>query len=479
MPLPISQSNLHSADLPSLSPPNLDVENSLPPFSGLLDVESSTGTPLAPAAETNNSTWQARNPNCPVIPAHVSKNKKILNTKQASRQITAEQCAIKHKALQTNIKLFLEEQKCKLETIATTHDVMVKYLNHLVTLQMYYHTTCKPHLTNVPIHAKAKEVNSGNEVCNLLANNPKMQPEILTEEQKEYYIQELVKQHNLMAHGVCASNIAAGEDVFLVMHQIIEELENLHDHTGIYASLFITHGHINDSTQASWFGTDNSATFWEDILGHPAGDVAFLYEQWACAQDLEEHDSLSNMRKQVTALISNGLTYVTGKWHAMMNYSNYNTAIVEMYGVKLLGWPMGIPFVNPSSIGTVSEICKLHNSLKSGECHWKKLSKAECNAFSSELEACHASGEVVKKPHKKCSDVDIPRKWKNLSGSNPSKEGSPSKQARCDTVRKRVVPKSTEFVCDTDDDQEDRSEEDIDWSIFVVTMQRGRQVSAD
>ncbi|KIK18129.1 hypothetical protein PISMIDRAFT_110092 [Pisolithus microcarpus 441] len=459
MPLAVSQSNplslQHSTHLPLLSLPNLDVENSLPPISSLLDVESGTGTPLAPAAETNNSTWQARNPNHLVIPPHVSKKNKILNAKQASCQIAAEQCATKHEALKVDINLYLEEQKCKLETIMTTHDITVKYLNCLVTLQMYYHTTCKPHLTNALIHAKVKEVKADHakgsqyslsKVRELLANDPKMQLENLTEEQKEYYIQELVKQHDLMAHGVCANNIAAGEDVFLVMHWIIDELENLCNCTSIYASLFVTHGHINDSTQASWFRMDNSASFWEDVLGCSVGDIACLYELWACAQghNLEECDSLANMRKQVTALISNGLT------------------IVETYGVKLLGWPVGIPFINPSSIGTINEVCKLRDSLKSGECHWKKLLKAKNSAFTSELEAHHASGEVVKKPCKKHSDAGVPHKQKNILGSNPSKEGPSSKQARHDTGRKRVVSKSTEFVHDMDDDQEDGSEEDID-----------------
>ncbi|KIK22167.1 hypothetical protein PISMIDRAFT_102884 [Pisolithus microcarpus 441] len=423
-PLAVSQSTplslQHSGHLPPLSLPTLDVENSLPPILSLLDVENSTGTPLAPVAETNNSTWQARNPNRPVIPSCVLKKNKISNAEQASHQIAAEQCATKHKALQVDINLYLEEQKRRLETIAMTHDVMVKYVDRLVTSQTYYHTTCKPHLTNVLIHAKVKEVNldcaegsrySLSEVCELLANDLKMQLENLTEEQKEYYIQELVKQQDLMAHGVCANNIAAGEDVFSVMHRIIDELENLRDRTGIYASLFVTRGHINDSTQASWFRTDNSAVFWEDVLGCSAGDVAHLYEQWACAQghNLEERDSLANMRKQVTALISNGLT------------------IVEMYGVKLLGWPTGVPFVNPSSIGTVSEIRKLCNSLKSGECRWKKLSKAQRNAFSSKLEAHRASGEVVKKPRKKHSDAGVPCKRKNVLGSDPSKEGPSSK----------------------------------------------------
>ncbi|KIK13558.1 hypothetical protein PISMIDRAFT_34620, partial [Pisolithus microcarpus 441] len=348
------------------------------------------------------STWQVRNPNRPVIPSRVSKKNKISITERASHQITAEQRATKRKALQADINLYLEEQKRRLETIATTHDVTVKYMDRLVTSQTYYHTMHKPHLMNALIHAKAKEVNSGDlsEVCELLANDPKMQPENLTEEQKEYYIQELVKQRDLMAHGVRANNIAAGEDVFSVTHQIIDELENLRDRTGIYVSLFITCGHINDSTQASWCGMDNSAVFWEDVLGRSAGDVARLYEQWACAQG-HKRDSLANMRKQVTALISNGLSaYI----------SNYNTAIVETYGVKLLGWPTGVPFINPSSIGTISEICKLRNSLKSGECRWKKLLKAERNAFSSELEARRASGEVVKKPHKKRSDAGVPRK---------------------------------------------------------------------
>ncbi|KAI6010382.1 hypothetical protein BKA83DRAFT_4068639 [Pisolithus microcarpus] len=390
-PLAVSQSTplslQHSGHLPPLSLPTLDVENSLPPILSLLDVENSTGTPLAPVAETNNSTWQARNPNRPVIPSCVLKKNKISNAEQASHQIAAEQCATKHKALQVDINLYLEEQKRRLETIAMTHDVMVKYVDRLVTSQTYYHTTCKPHLTNGSRYSLS-------EVCELLANDLKMQLENLTEEQKEYYIQELVKQQDLMAHGVCANNIAAGEDVFSVMHRIIDELENLRDRTGIYASLFVTRGHINDSTQASWFRTDNSAVFWEDVLGCSAGDVAHLYEQWACAQG---------------------------------HSNNYNTAIVEMYGVKLLGWPTGVPFVNPSSIGTVSEIRKLCNSLKSGECRWKKLSKAQRNAFSSKLEAHRASGEVVKKPRKKHSDAGVPCKRKNVLGSDPSKEGPSSK----------------------------------------------------
>ena len=33
-----------------------------------------------------------------------------------------------------------------------------------------------------------------------------------------------------------------------------------------------------------WYGTDDSATFWEDVVKHPAVDVLRQYEQWACMQ---------------------------------------------------------------------------------------------------------------------------------------------------------------------------------------------------
>ena len=51
-----------------------------------------------------------------------------------------------------------------------------------------------------------------------------MHPNNLSEEQKEYYIEELVKHCDLLAHGVCVSNITAPKDVLWVMHEITREV---------------------------------------------------------------------------------------------------------------------------------------------------------------------------------------------------------------------------------------------------------------
>jgi hypothetical protein len=68
---------------------------------------------------------------------------------------------------------------------------------------------------------------------------------------------------------------------------------------------------------------------------------------------------------------------VTGKKDITMNYSNYETSIVETYGVRLVGWPLGVKFVNPSNIGTVGDIRKLWDALKACTCYWAALSSAE------------------------------------------------------------------------------------------------------
>ncbi|KAI5987294.1 hypothetical protein EDD15DRAFT_2199659 [Pisolithus albus] len=159
--LPLPEGSITPLAVSQSTPLSLQHKNSPPPIPSLLDVESGAGAPLAPMAETNSSTWQARNPNRPVIPPRISKKNKISDAERASHQIAAEQRATKREALQADINTYLEEQKRRLETIATTHDVTIKYLDRLVTSQTYYHTTCKPHLANALIHAKVKEVNSG------------------------------------------------------------------------------------------------------------------------------------------------------------------------------------------------------------------------------------------------------------------------------------------------------------------------------
>lgn len=63
------------------------------------------------------------------------------------------------------------------------------------------------------------------------------------------------------------------------------KLDDLRVRTGIYATVFVVRGHINDTTQSSMHGTDNSDDFWEDVYDLPMADFLRQYEQWACTQN--------------------------------------------------------------------------------------------------------------------------------------------------------------------------------------------------
>ncbi|KAI6100567.1 hypothetical protein F5141DRAFT_1009356, partial [Pisolithus sp. B1] len=205
--------------------------------------------------------------------------------------------------------------------------------------------------------------------------------------------------------------------------------------------------------QSTWTTTDNSVEFWEDVFGHQIMDIARQYEQWACTQNqnLLERDSLGSLRKQITKAISSGLEKITNKKHIVMNYHSYETAIIEMYGVCLVGWPEDVRFANPSAIGTVAEARKLQDTLHSGTCFWKKLSKSELDLFATELNACHVAGETIRKPRKKRSDAGIPRKRKAPIGGKENIQ--PRKIAR--STHKHTLPKSAAIVPTSDEEDSD------------------------
>lgn len=93
-----------------------------------------------------------------------------------------------------------------------------------------------------------------------------------------------------------------------------------------------------------------------------------------------------------------------------MNYNNYETAIVETYAVRLVGWLQGVKFISPSNIGTVGEIRKLHDTLRAKTCYWAALTPAEVKAHTATLDVRWLTGETVQQLRKKRSDAGISRK---------------------------------------------------------------------
>ncbi|KAI6040086.1 hypothetical protein EDC04DRAFT_2602733 [Pisolithus marmoratus] len=323
------------------------------------------------------STWAMCNPDARIIqpcpPGQISEAQK------ASWAIAHEQRVAKKTLLDKAVQEYLTQQASKMEEIALRHNVTVEYLKGIVQQH------------NALLHAKALEVN---------ANHPSRSKYSLKEIQQ--MVKEDEKLQNLTQEEMDEYIIALNEHRNMKIH----ELHGLHNRTGIYATLLVTQGHINDSIQLTWTTTDNSKEFWEDIFGHQIVDVAHQYEQWACTQNQNplEHDSLRNLCKQITKAISSGLAQ------------------------------------------------KLHDALHSGCCFWKKLSKNELEHFITELNTRHVAGKAVQKPRKKWSDAGTSQKCK---APTCGKENVPP-QKKAHSSHKHILPKSIEIIATSDEeDSED------------------------
>jgi hypothetical protein len=60
---------------------------------------------------------------------------------------------------------------------------------------------------------------------------------------------------------------------------IVLQLHVLWDRTGIYATLLMVWGHVNNQIQSMWIATDNASEFWEDRMEVALDNMAHQFEE--------------------------------------------------------------------------------------------------------------------------------------------------------------------------------------------------------
>ena len=142
-----------------------------------------------------------------------------------------------------------------------------------------------------------------------------------------------------------------------------------------------------------------------------------------------------------------------------MCYVKYKQDIVSKHKVELVGWPAAIKFSNPSEIGTVEEIRKLHQALKVGDCKWIAQSRRQQAAYVAMLAEKEAAGERVVKKRKERSD-----KGKTRAGAKSGKKAATGKSSNTGKGHGRRAGDKQGGVArgneDDDDDDDDDEEED-------------------
>ncbi|KAF8514581.1 hypothetical protein BU17DRAFT_52486, partial [Hysterangium stoloniferum] len=178
----------------------------------------------------------------------------------------------------------------------------------------------------------------------------------------------------------------------------------------------------------TFHGSGDSMEFFSEVLERDLWELARLFEQWLCKREknIVECDTIGKFRIQSTGIIRAGLHMalhvsdmaythfcftsgnITNIKRIEMNYTNYETTIVQAHGVKLVGFPLN-QFVNPSEVTNITDMRQLCNALRSDECKWIQLSQPELDIHAEGCKAHHKDGEVVGKPRKKRCDAGVLR----------------------------------------------------------------------
>ena len=95
-----------------------------------------------------------------------------------------------------------------------------------------------------------------------------------------------------------------------------------------------------------------------------------------------------------------------------MNYINYEDVIMQGHKVMIVGWPKKVPFVSPSAIGNLADMCILNDAWLSGAARWVRMSKDQIKSHTEDLEHHREGGESVGKKRKQRSDAGVKRRSK-------------------------------------------------------------------
>jgi hypothetical protein len=141
-----------------------------------------------------------------------------------------------------------------------------------------------------------------------------------------------------------------------------------------------------------------------------------------------------------------------------MNYVNYDIAIVQKHRVELVGWPDGIPFANPSAIGTVGAVRILREALIVGDCKWIAQTKRQQGVHAAMLKTKRDAGDPIGKKRKQRSDKGKKRSRQgveDISDGEPQKKKKRAAMSKSATSQLPPAYKSRNFINDESDDDEE------------------------
>ncbi|KAJ7636844.1 hypothetical protein FB45DRAFT_907471 [Roridomyces roridus] len=233
-----------------------------------------------------------------------------------------------------------------------------------------------------------------------IANNRHLYDDY-TEEEEAELLAKLEEKRTVKKSGARANNLLAKIVAKKTIAKIGQMMIALAQQTGVIGHAAFTRTHPHDKTGTYFVESEGGGDFLAHAFGKSAPDFMVMYEMWGMNRDkVTLANELLRLQKACRVIIMKGFLLVRGVTKAQMNHKDYIGAIVKKFGVGIIGWPQGVPFVTASKIGALPTIKKLHDALESGACHWRKLTPSEKARLIAQHEEMLENGEVTKTTRK-------------------------------------------------------------------------------
>ncbi|KAF8151388.1 hypothetical protein B0H34DRAFT_801142 [Crassisporium funariophilum] len=387
--LPIAQVSILAAPahIPNVPAPIPNVPapvSDIPALASL--VKSQTSCPafcLPDPVDGSLLLWASRNPTKAVQAPRFRASASLTDAAKATCSLKAKARQYKKKDFGVDFALLLAQHDTLISDLAQRHSMTVDYVSRQVNASTNYKKHCEPNIYNALVHETGKEMNEGQSIGD------------------QYSLAEI--QAKVKEDGGVLEPSSSQRNQLLVSLEETRVLKtiSLGQHTVIQGLAIFVKGHNHDSFLPSFLECKNSSMFFLEVIGINIFDLMAKFEQWSCNPGPE---NLQSLQTEVKNLVLSGLEKSVGKKGLAMNYANYNKAIMLKYHVEFLGWPVNIPFANPSKIGTTPLLRTLCDALHVGTCSWQTMSMQRRQKFASEQRAGKYAGELPKKKCKTRSD---------------------------------------------------------------------------
>ncbi|KAJ7065909.1 hypothetical protein B0H15DRAFT_958482 [Mycena belliarum] len=339
------------------------------------------------------TTHRSRNRGQDVIPVRKRKKHTGGPNARASAQKRRESKSTKMSDFADDVRAWEDEREARVEQLVEKYGMKKTEVRRRLLSAGGFKNERKPSLYNAKIAAIMARLNEGavGHKYNILRTKEKVRedPSLLdqfTEEEEGEMMEDILSKRELRRRGARANNLAADADARKTMDRLMEEITALAERSGMIGFAMFSRGHIHDTSIPVTIQSWGALEFFREVLKKDPVNVAALFELWAVQREKRKNggDTLLDMQRECTEMISTGLRTVTAETKIAMNEKLYQRN----------------HFKRMSKQSAIGSLRKLRDALRCGTCHWKVLKGGEKARLVAQFEDMVANGEATEKVRK-------------------------------------------------------------------------------